>query len=285
MALSDSEKKSATVVVRDLYKTYRVAGDRKRRVRALDGVSFVSRSGDSIGVLGKNGSGKSTLLRLIAGGEAPTSGDIRVSSQPSLLGVSAALQPTLTGVQNVRLGLLAMGLTPDEVDEKVSEILEFADIGDAVNRPMKTYSSGMGARLRFAISTSMRPEILLVDEALSTGDASFTARARERMDRMLDASGTLFLVSHGAETIQQICTRAIWMHEGRIIADGEAESVTKSYRVWGNRIATGKPDEAAAIIEQIEGYYRPKSIELLSESSSGSRKGRRRRGRNGGESR
>ncbi|AGF73049.1 ABC transporter [Corynebacterium halotolerans YIM 70093 = DSM 44683] len=158
-----------------------------------------------------------------------------------------------------------MGLSPEEVEEKVDDVREFADIGDAINRPMNTYSSGMGARLKFAISTSVHPEILLVDEALSTGDASFTNRARERMSRMLESSGTVFLVSHGAATIQENCTRAIWLHNGRIIADGQAESVTKSYRVWGNRKATGKDDEAEEIIKKMEGYYTPPIITLKSE--------------------
>ncbi|QGU08482.1 Teichoic acids export ATP-binding protein TagH [Corynebacterium occultum] len=205
------------------------------------------------------------MLRLIAGGESPTSGDIRVSSQPTLLGVAAALQPKLTGARNIRLGLLAMGLTPDDVEDKFDEICEFADIGEAIDRPMNTYSSGMGSRLKFAISTSLSPEILLVDEALSTGDASFTDRAKERMDGFLSNSGTVFMVSHAADTIQKSCNRAIWLHEGRIIADGAAESVTKSYRVWGNRAATGKHEEAAEIIRKIEGYYKPPIIKLENE--------------------
>lgn len=256
----------ATVVVRDLHKEYRIQGERpKKTVAALKGISFVSYAGESIGVLGKNGSGKSTLLRLIAGGESVTAGEIRVSSQPTLLGVSAALQPRLTGMQNIRLGLLAVGFSPDQLGEKFEDIREFADIGDAIYRPMNTYSSGMAARLKFAISTSVEPEILLVDEALATGDASFTDKARDRMNRMLGKSGTVFLVSHAASVIQEICTRAIWLHDGRIIADGTAESVTKSYRVWGNRKATGKLEEADAIIQQMESYYRQPEISLKSE--------------------
>lgn len=258
--------KKVTVVVRNLRKEYKIQGERPQKtVAALKGVSFVSYAGESIGVLGRNGSGKSTLLRLIAGGESVTAGEIRVSSQPTLLGVSAALQPRLTGAQNIRLGLLAVGFNPDQLGEKFKDICEFADIGDAINRPMNTYSSGMAARLKFAISTSVEPEILLVDEALSTGDASFTDKARDRMNRMLSRSGTVFLVSHAASVIQEICTRAIWLHDGQIIADGPAESVTKSYRVWGNRKATGKDNEADSIIQQMESYYRRPKISLKSE--------------------
>ncbi|MGP6175303.1 ABC transporter ATP-binding protein [Corynebacterium sp. A21] len=262
MELSTNE---VTVMVRDLYKDYRIPDQGRQNVRALSGVSFVAYAGESIGVLGRNGSGKSTLLRLIAGGESPTAGEIRVSSQPTLLGVSAALQPRLSGSQNIRLGLLAMGLTPGEVDQKFDDICRFTDIGDAIFRPMNTYSSGMSARLKFAISTSVQPEILLVDEALSTGDMSFTDRAKNRMNRMLESSGTVFLVSHGAAVIQESCTRAIWLHDGRIVADGTAESVTKSYRVWGNRKSTGQDDEAEAIIKKMEAYYSAPDIKLMSE--------------------
>lgn len=259
--------KSPTVVVRDLEKNYKVLGERRRQnVRALNKVSMVSFSGESIGVLGRNGSGKSTLLKLIAGGESPSSGEVRVSSQPTLLGVSAALQQKLTGTQNIRLGLLAVGLTPEEVDEKVEDIREFTDIGDAINRPMNTYSSGMGARLKFAIATSVHPEILLVDEALSTGDAGFADRARERMNRMLSSSGTVFLVSHGVTTILDNCSRAIWMHRGRIIADGEAETVTRSYREWGKKNAAGHESEAEEIIRENEASYAPPAIVLKSEN-------------------
>lgn len=272
---------NATVVVRNLVKDYKVPSGKRQKVRALNGVSLVSYTGESIGVLGRNGSGKSTLLRLIAGGESPTDGEIRVSSQPTLLGVSAALQPGLTGARNIRLGLLAMGLMPNEVEEKFEDICQFADIGDAIDRPMNTYSSGMGARLKFAISTSVHPEVLLVDEALSTGDATFAARARDRMDKMLASSGTVFLVSHGAATIQENCTRAIWMHDGRVIADGDAESVSKSYRVWGNRKATGKDEEAAAILKKMEGYYTPASIEFVGDQLAETKRRGMRRKRSG----
>src|SRR5699024_1297082 len=137
-------------------------------VNALRGVSFAARHGELIGIVGQNGSGKSTLLRMMAGLEAPTTGTILTSSTPILLGVNAALIPDLSGVENVTLGCLAMGMTPDEAEAALPEIVELAGIGRSIYRPMRTYSSGMGARLRFAIAVSARPEILLIDEALST---------------------------------------------------------------------------------------------------------------------
>lgn len=269
--------KKPMVVARDLQKSYQISrGPKSKKVEALRGINFVAYEGDSIGVLGRNGSGKSTLLRLIGGGESASSGGIRVAHRPTLLGVSAALQTELSGLENARLGLLAMGIPIEQIDDLILDISKFADIGDAILRPMKTYSSGMSARLKFAISTSVRPEILLVDEALSTGDAAFSNRATERMQSMLAGTGTVFLVSHAAEVIQKNCNRAIWLHEGRVVADGSAESVTKSYRVWGNRMATGKTAEAGEIIKKIESFYQPPAFvfesELTAESSRRFRK-------------
>lgn len=254
-----------TVFVRGLSRTYRSHGRRGTVVEALKNVSLVAYEGQSVGLLGHNGSGKSTLLRLIAGADAPTSGDILVSSQPSLLGVSAALQPRLSGAQNVRLGCLAMGMSREQTDEVYGSILDFADLGDAIHRPMNTYSSGMGARLRFAISTSIKPDILLIDEALSTGDATFAKKAKDRMGELLSRSGTVFLVAHGGGVIRENCNHAIWMHEGEIIADGELESVAQPYDVWGERKASRKTAEADKIIAQMKSYYKRPNLVLSSE--------------------
>lgn len=254
-----------TVFVRNLSRTYRSHGRRGSVVEALKNVSLVAYEGQSVGLLGHNGSGKSTLLRLIAGGDAPTSGEVLVASQPSLLGVSAALQPRLSGAQNVRLGCLAMGMSREQTDEVYGNILEFADLGDAIHRPMNTYSSGMGARLRFAIATSIEPDILLIDEALSTGDATFAMKAKDRMGELLGRSGTVFLVAHGGGVIRQNCNHAIWMHEGEIIADGELENVAQPYDVWGERKAHRKTEEADKIIAQMKSYYSPPKLLLSSE--------------------
>ncbi|WIM70203.1 ABC transporter ATP-binding protein [Corynebacterium suedekumii] len=265
----------ATVVVRRVFKNYEVPNlkgrnpfrkDRSSTVSALKGVSLVANRGDSIGVLGRNGSGKSTLLRLIAGGESSSSGDIFVTSNPTLLSVSAALQPSLTGVENIHLGLLAQGLSPSEARGLENEIIRFSGIGDAVHRPMNTYSSGMGARLKFAISTSVRREILLVDEALSTGDAAFGEKARKRMFSFLDDAGTIFLVSHQASTIQKICNRVIWLHEGEIIADGDPIFVSKMYRSWSSWLSQEEDEKAEAIIAKMRSKYVTPHIVFTSEA-------------------
>lgn len=262
---SNVDYSNPTVFVQDVSKTYRSHGRRGTDVKAVSNVSLVSYAGQSIGILGHNGSGKSTLLRMISGGDSISSGRIMVSSQPSLLGVSAALQPNLTGAVNVRLGCLAMGMSPEQADELYGEILDFAELGDAINRPMNTYSSGMGARLRFAISTSIKPDILLIDEALSTGDATFAQKAKARMEELLGRSGTVFLVAHGGGVIRENCNHAIWMHEGEIIGDGDLETIAQPYDVWGERKASRKNAEADKIIDQMKSFYTPPHLVLSTE--------------------
>lgn len=217
------------------------------RVHALRDVSLRAYEGDNIGIIGVNGSGKSTLLRVIAGLHPPASGSVLTSSTPSLIGVNAALVPKLTGRKNVELGLLALGYTPKEAKELYPEVAELASIGSAMHRPMSTYSSGMGARLRFAISMAAKPDILIIDEALGTGDARFTARADQAMQNFRNNAGTIFLVSHAAQTIQQLCTRAIWLHEGQVVADGPAQRVSKHYRIWTTAISRGEHERAAQL--------------------------------------
>lgn len=266
MAQSDN----ITVVVQNLVKTYRVAENggelnllnfrRSMEINALKGVSFVAKAGECIGVLGKNGSGKSTLMNLIAGSESPTNGLVRVSSQPTLLGVSAALQPNLSGRDNVVLGLLAMGLDKSEIEIMVPRILEWAELQDAADRAMKTYSSGMKARLKFAIATSVHREILLVDEALSTGDASFAAKARTRMRSFLESAGTVFIVSHASGTIRKHCNRVLWIYEGEIIADGAPKKILREYELWMKRVRLGNQRDAAVVINRMRTSYTPPQI-------------------------
>lgn len=222
----------------------------KMSVHALRNVSFVAHSGEAIGIVGTNGSGKSTLLRLIAGLDTPSQGEITATSQPMLLGVGAALQQELPGITNTRLGLLALGFTPERVQETVPRVLEIAGIGDAIYRPIRTYSSGMSSRLRFAIAAAAEPEILLLDEILSTGDAASVERAEQRMAEIRDRAGTVFLVSHAAKAIQDTCTRALWLHNGTLIQDGPAEETAEAYRWWAWNTAKGEIKIAANLLEK-----------------------------------
>ena len=242
----------------------RVLGRNPRReVHALRDVSFAVRSGEAVGLVGLNGSGKSTLLRIIAGVETPTSGVVKASSQPVLLGVSAALSPDLSGYRNIKLGCLAMGMEPAQVQEAIPRVAALADIGDALYRPMRTYSSGMGSRLRFAIATASRPDILLIDEALNTGDAAFRERSEDAMTKMRQNAGTMFLVSHAAQTVEEMCTRAIWIHKGRVIQDGDAYTVARNYRKWSWLLAKNQHEQAQQIFaETLEQFEEPDLVEL-----------------------
>jgi teichoic acid transport system ATP-binding protein len=204
-----------------------------REVHAVKGVSFVAYRGEAIGVIGSNGSGKSTLLRAIAGlMPVEPGGAIYAAGQPSLLGVNAALLNDLSGERNVVLGCLAMGMSPAEVKPKVRDIIEFSGInerGDFGSLPMKTYSSGMGARLRFAIAAAKKHDVLLVDEALATGDAKFKRRSEQRVRELREEAGTVFLVSHSESTIRSTCERTIWLESGVIRADGPTDDVVQEY--------------------------------------------------------
>lgn len=201
----------------------------RREVHAVKDVSFVAYPGESIGIIGRNGSGKSTLLRSIAGLVPPSQGSIWLNGTAALLGVGSVLMPSLTGRQNIEIGTQALGLSPAEVRAVMPEIVGFADIGPFIDMPMNTYSSGMTARLRFAISTAVVPEILVVDEALATGDAQFRERAHDRIEDIRRQAGTVFIVSHGRSTIERMCTRVMWMDQGRLLADGDAGPVFGLY--------------------------------------------------------
>lgn len=217
-------------------------------VRALAGVSLVARAGEAIGVVGLNGSGKSTLLRAIAGLERPARGRVLASSTPVLLGVNAAMVGALTGAENVRLGCLAMGMTPQRAADVHDDVVGLAGIGSAIDRPMSSYSSGMAARLRFAIAAAAAPDVLLIDEALATGDAAFRERSQERIERLRRDAGCVFLVSHAARTVEETCTRALWLHQGRIVLDGEARDVARRYGRWAAQLSRGEDDAAAAAL-------------------------------------
>jgi teichoic acid transport system ATP-binding protein len=209
-----------------------------REVHAVRGVSFVAYKGEAIGLIGTNGSGKSTLLRAVAGLLPVSSGAIYAAGQPSLLGVNAALMNELPGERNVELGCLAMGMSPAEVQAKRDDIIEFSGIndkGDFSSLPMRTYSSGMSARLRFSIAAAKKHDVLLIDEALATGDAKFRKRSEERVRELRRQAGTVFLVSHSEQSIRDTCERCIWLEAGEIRADGATSEVMKEYEAFSRR--------------------------------------------------
>jgi teichoic acid transport system ATP-binding protein len=204
-------------------------GRKTRRVHALKGVSFIAHEGETIGVIGTNGSGKSTLMRAIVGLTPTTQGSIYASSRPAMLGVGAALLRDLSGERNVMLGGLALGMSLNEITEQSDDIIDFAGIRDFIQYPMRTYSSGMTARLKFAIATARAHEILIVDEALGVGDRDFRKRSEDRIREIRDAAGTVFLVSHSMKSIRDTCDRVIWIHKGDMMMDGDPDEVIAAY--------------------------------------------------------
>src|SRR2546425_3459752 len=182
-----------------------------REVHAIRGISFVINHADAVGIIGRNGSGKSTLLQAIAGLLPPEQGCVYTSGQAALLGVNAALLDDLTGERNVVLGCLAMGMTPQETKDRYQSIVDFSGVGNFIDYPMRTYSSGMAQRLRFSIASAKNHEILMIDEALATGDANFRTKSHERIMQLRAEAGTVFLVAHNLAEIEASCNRVIWL--------------------------------------------------------------------------
>ena len=210
---------AATSLMRLLKRQRRVS---IREVHAIRGISFIASNGDVVGIIGRNGSGKSTLLRAIAGLlPAEKGGAVYTSGEAALLGVNAALLDDLTGERNVVLGCLAMGMPPAEVKAHYQQIVDFSGVGDFVDLPMRAYSTGMAQRLRFAIASAKSHEILMIDEALATGDAAFRTKSHNRIKELRDEAGTVFLVAHNLGEIEQSCNRVIWMEAGRILRDSD----------------------------------------------------------------
>ncbi|WP_312892793.1 ABC transporter ATP-binding protein [Allostreptomyces psammosilenae] len=213
----------------------RKGGPSVRVVRAVKGVTFTAYRGEAIGLIGTNGSGKSTLLRAVAGLLPVEKGAIYTDGQPSLLGVNAALMNDLTGERNIALGGLAMGMTPEQVKARTQAIIDFSGINDNddfASLPMRTYSSGMAARLRFSIAAAKSHDVLLIDEALATGDARFQKRSEERIRELRKEAGTVFLVSHNNKSIRDTCDRVIWLEQGLLRLDGPTDEVLKEYEAY-----------------------------------------------------
>ena len=201
-----------------------------REIQALKGVSFEVPEGQVLGVVGANGAGKSTLMRCIAGILPPSSGRIEVHGRVStLLALGVGFNKDLTGRQNVKLGGLAAGLTREQLDAKYDEIVEFAELEEFMDMPMRTYSSGMYGRLGFSVAVNMEPDILLIDEALSVGDAKFRKKCARKMKELCGEDRTIVLVSHALGTIQDLCDTAFWMHKGVLQKQGDPEDVIDAY--------------------------------------------------------
>ena len=226
-----------------MYKIYNAPTDRmkealhpfhKRYSRdfyALKDVSFTIRRGETMGFIGRNGAGKSTLLKLITGVVAPTSGTIQVNGRvASLLELGAGFNPELTGIQNIYMNGMIMGRSRAEMDARIEEIVAFADIGEFIEQPVKMYSSGMFARVAFAVNAFVEPDILIIDEALSVGDAFFQAKCMDKMKKMMDSGVTVLFVSHDWGAVKNLCQKGILLEHGRMMKSGTATEVVEEYR-------------------------------------------------------
>ena len=262
---SDSEHKSGelAISVQHLGLVYKTTIDRRptlkarvrtlgrgtkhtRIVHALDDVMLDVPYGSVLGVVGANGAGKSTLMRVISGILPPSRGRIEVYGKVStLLALGVGFNPSLSGRENVQLGGLAAGMSRREIEEHFEEIADFAELGDAIDAPMRTYSSGMFARLGFSVAVTVRPDILLVDEALSTGDAKFKEKSLNKIKELRSEDRALVLVSHGLGTIREVCNEVAWLHKGKLIQRGEPNQTVDAYEKF---LKVGK---SAAIDEDI----------------------------------
>ena len=236
--------------VEDVSVTYRTSLERKptlkstlvrlgrrerivREIEAVKGVSFSVEHGKVLGVVGANGAGKSTLLRTMAGILAPTAGRVEVHGRVStLLSLGVGFNKELTGRENVVLGGLAAGLRREQLQSKYDEIVEFAGLEEFMDMPMRTYSSGMYGRLAFSVAVNMEPDILLIDEALSTGDARFRRKSFDKMRELCGEDRTIVLVSHGLGPIKDLCDEAIWMHRGELRMWDDPETVVDAYTTF-----------------------------------------------------
>ncbi|MBI3178937.1 MAG: ABC transporter ATP-binding protein [Deltaproteobacteria bacterium] len=227
-----------------IYKTYRskrrtlresairslLRRDERVEVRALRDVSFTVRQGESLGVVGRNGAGKSTLCMVLTRIMDPTSGQVDVRGTVSaLLALGAGFQVDLAGSDNILLNGAFLGLTLDQIRAKYDDIVAFSGLGDAIRQPVRTYSSGMRARLAFSIAQSIQPEVLVIDELMGVGDEDFKKKSTARMKELMASSQALIVVSHEMATIRSLCSRVVWLEQGRLVAEGPAEEIVERY--------------------------------------------------------
>lgn len=205
---------------------------------ALDGIDLTIRKGEKVGILGRNGAGKTTMLKLITGNFEPTHGTIEVQGEvKALMSMGLGFHPEFTGRENIRASLLYNGLDEAQLEAAIEDVIEFVELGEYLDQPVRTYSLGMQARLQFACATAIRPDIVIVDEVMGAGDSYFNAKCADRIQRLSQSGCTFLLVSHNMAQVIQYCDRAVWLRDGRITMDGPVTDVVGAYEVYMEREA------------------------------------------------
>jgi ABC-type polysaccharide/polyol phosphate transport system ATPase subunit len=273
-----NKQDDVAIRVDNLGKSYRIYDSPKDRLKqalwrgrrqyfrefwALRNVSFEVRRGETLGIIGRNGSGKSTLLQMICGTLTPTEGSLQTHGRvAALLELGSGFNPEFTGRENVAINARLLGLSEREVDEKFNDIVEFSEIGQFIDQPVKTYSSGMFVRLAFAIASHSDPDILIVDEALSVGDFAFQNKCTIRIKKLREKGMTLIFVSHDLSTLQLICDRAIWIHEGQLKAMGDPVQACQSYYAFTANTSSSLPLEPRQSVVQQHGTGMARFVEI-----------------------
>jgi len=215
---------------------------------ALSGVGLTIKKGDSIGIIGQNGSGKSTLLQLLCGTLTPTTGELEVNGQiAALLELGAGFNPDFTGRENILFSAALYGMQALHIEKHLHDIINFADIGEFIDQPVRTYSSGMYVRLAFAIATSVQPDILVIDEALSVGDGAFARKSFDRIMQLKQSGITLLFCSHSLFQVESLCSHCIWLHQGRVLAQGPSAEVIAKYNDWLSQQSVAKSSDSSTV--------------------------------------
>ena len=237
-------------------------------VKVLKNINLDIARGQSLGIIGENGAGKSTLLKVLTGVTQPTQGRVLVHAKiAAMLELDAGFDPDLSGMDNVHMKASLMGLTKKELDDRLDEILEFADIGEYINEPIKHYSSGMVVRLGFAVITACKPDLLITDEILAVGDESFQKKCIRWLEHFIKQGGTLLLVSHSMHVVQNLCQKALWIHDGSIEQYGDALPVTQAYLAWHEKRSAKEAQERIRATGD-GGYYRIEKFTLVPEQAN-----------------
>lgn len=223
-------------------KIYSLLGKEKRKLKkkrkfyALQDISFKVKRGSIVGILGTNGSGKSTLSNILAGISSATSGDVQILGEQSLIAIKAGLDNNLTGFENIKMKGVLLGLSKKKISEITQGVIDFAELGDFLYQPVKTYSSGMKSRLGFSISIALDPDIIIVDEALSVGDKAFAAKCMTRMEELRETGKTIFFISHSISQMLQFCKEGIWIEGGKLRMQGEMKDVAREYETYVDEV-------------------------------------------------